>query len=99
MAQTKRKAENPAQKVTVKPVPQGKYVLPFNKSNYRLTLIGLAIIILGLILMVGGGSDDPNVYNPDIFSFQRLTLAPLLMVAGFIVEIFAIMRKPKEQQE
>jgi len=68
----------------------------FGKENYRLMLIGLALIALGFILMIGGGSDDPNVFNPDIFSFRRITLAPILVLAGFVVEIFAIMKKPKD---
>jgi hypothetical protein len=46
--------------------------------------------------MIGGGSDDPNVFNPDIFSFRRITLAPLLVLAGYIIEIIAIMRKPRD---
>ena len=59
-------------------------------------LVGLVLIIAGFLLMIGGGSKDPKVFNPDIFSFRRLTLAPILILAGYIVEIFAIMRKPKE---
>jgi hypothetical protein len=68
----------------------------FSKDNYRIMFIGLAFIILGFILMIGGGSKDPNVFNPAIFDFQRLTLAPILVMAGYVIEIFAIMRKPKD---
>ncbi len=68
----------------------------FARKNYKLLLIGLAFIILGFILMVGGGSDDPKVFNEDIFSFQRITLAPILIVAGYVIEIFAIMKRPKD---
>jgi hypothetical protein len=68
----------------------------FGKENYRLMLIGLALIAIGFILMIGGGSKDPSQFNPDIFNFQRLTLAPILILAGFVVEIFAIMKKPKD---
>jgi hypothetical protein len=68
----------------------------FNKTNYKIMFIGLACIILGFILMIGGGSKDPNVFNPAIFDFQRLTLAPLLIVAGYVIEIVAIMKKPKD---
>jgi hypothetical protein len=68
----------------------------FTKENYRLMLIGLALMALGFILMIGGGSKDPNVFSPDIFSFQRITLAPVLILAGFVVEIFAIMKKSKD---
>lgn len=71
----------------------------FGKLNYRLLLIGLAFLLLGYILMIGGGSDDPNVFSPALFDFQRLTLAPLLLIIGFVIEIFAIMKKPKESQQ
>ena len=69
----------------------------FGKDNYRLLLIGLGVIVLGFILMIGGGSDDPNKFNDAIFDFQRLTLAPLLILGGYVIEIFAIMKKPKHQ--
>ena len=66
------------------------------KENYILLLIGFAVIVLGFILMIGGKSPDPNVFNEDeIFSFRRITLAPLVVLAGFIFEIWAIMKKPK----
>lgn len=67
----------------------------FGRENYRLMLIGLVFIIVGFLLMIGGGSDDPNVFNPEIFNFRRLTLAPILILAGYAIEIFAIMKKPK----
>jgi len=57
--------------------------------------IGIAIIIVGFILMSGGKSDDPNVFNPEIFSFRRITLAPLVLLFGFIFEIYAIMKKTR----
>ena len=64
-------------------VPDKELQFAFGKENYRLMLIGLAVIALGFILMVGGGSDDPNVFNEGMFNFQRLTLAPLLILAGY----------------
>ena len=67
----------------------------FTKQNYALLLTGIALICAGLLLMIGGGSDDPTVFSDKIFDSQRLTLAPVLIAAGFIVEIFAIMHKPK----
>mgnify|MGYP001267067829 FL=1 len=67
----------------------------FTKQNYILLLVGIALICVGLLLMIGGGSDDPTVFSDKIFDSQRLTLAPILIAAGFIVEIFAIMHKPK----
>ncbi len=65
------------------------------KENYRLMAIGFAVIVIGFILMTGGGSDDPNVFNPEIFSFRRITLAPVVLLFGFIFEIYAIMKRPK----
>ena len=76
------------------PVKTGDFA--FNKDNYRIMFVGLAFIILGFILMIGGGSKDPNVFNPAIFNFQRLTLAPILILAGYVIEIVAIMKKPKD---
>jgi len=67
----------------------------FTKQNYILLLVGIALICVGLLLMIGGGSDDPTVFSDKIFDSQRLTIAPLLIALGFIVEIFAIIYKPK----
>ena len=68
----------------------------FGRQNYKLLFIGLALILVGFLLMIGGGSDDPNVFSDKIFDFRRLTLAPILILAGYVVEIFAIMKKPKD---
>ena len=65
----------------------------FKKKNYILLIIGLVLILAGIFLMMGGESEDPNVFSEDIFNFQRLTLAPILIVSGFVLEIFAIMLK------
>jgi uncharacterized SAM-binding protein YcdF (DUF218 family) len=68
------------------------------KENLKLMLIGLVIIILGFALMTGGRTTDPNVFDKDvIFSFRRITLAPLVVVFGFLFEIYAIMKKPKSK--
>jgi len=68
----------------------------FTKENYKWMLIGLAILALGFFLMAGGKSPDPNVFNDkDIYSPMRITVAPILIIAGLLVEIFAIMKKPK----
>ena len=64
------------------------------KENYRLLLIGFAIIVVGFILMVGGKTTDPNVFNPEVFSFRRITLAPIVVLLGFLFEIYAIMKRP-----
>jgi len=65
------------------------------KTNYILMAIGFVVVVLGFILMSGGASETPEKFNPDIFSFRRITLAPMLVLAGFIFEIYAIMKKPK----
>ena len=70
--------------------------LPFAKMNYILVLVGVALIALGMILMIGGGSSDPDVFNPKMFNFQRLTLSPILILLGFVVEIVAIFWKKKK---
>ena len=68
----------------------------FTKKNYILLIVGLAFIASGLILMIGGGSEDPTKFSADIFDFQRLTLAPILLAIGFVIEIFAVMYKGKD---
>ncbi|CAM1342514.1 DUF3098 domain-containing protein [Tenacibaculum amylolyticum] len=68
----------------------------FGKRNYLIMLIGLAVIALGFILMSGGGSDDPNVFNPDIYSWRRIRLAPTLVIIGLGIEIYAILASPKK---
>jgi hypothetical protein len=81
------------------PAPRQQAPL-FGKENYRLMLVGLVLIALGLILMGGGKSKDPNVFNPkEIYSFTRITLAPILILGGFVVEIFAIFRKDKKESQ
>ncbi len=67
----------------------------FGRENYILLLVGLAFIIVGFILMSGGGSEDPKTFNPEVFSARRITVAPIVVLIGFIIEIFAIMYKPK----
>lgn len=69
----------------------------FGKENFTWMLIGLVIMAIGFFLMAGGKSADPTKFNDnEIYSFTRITLAPFLIIAGFVVEIFAIMKKPKE---
>lgn len=69
------------------------------KENYKILLAGIALIALGYILMIGGGSDDPNVFNPEIFGTQRIVVAPVVCLIGFVTIIVAIMRKPKKKAE
>jgi len=67
----------------------------FNKKNYMLMGIGILLLIIGFALLAGGGSTDPNVFNPEIFNSQRLIVAPLFMLSGFVLEIYAIMYRKK----
>ncbi len=76
-----------------------KLVFAFNKTNYTLIIAGLLILIVGFLLMIGGGSDDPDVFSDALFGFRRLTLAPILILLGYIVEIFAIMYRPKQKND
>jgi hypothetical protein len=68
----------------------------FDKRNYLLFAVGALLIVVGFVLMGGGGSDDPNVFNPEIFSSTRISVAPILVLSGFVVNVFAIMLKPKQ---
>lgn len=72
---------------------QEKKQMPFNRDNYKWVLIGLVVLLLGFILMIGGGSDNPDVFNEGMFNFRRLTLAPILILVGFGIEFYAIMKK------
>ena len=75
-------------------VESGKFAIPY--TNLRLILIGLGLMVLGYILMIGGGTDDPNIFTGDaMFSFRRIVISPLLILAGIVVEIVGIMYKPK----
>ncbi len=69
--------------------------LAFGKVNYILMAAGIIVLAIGYILLAGGGSDDPNVFNPAMFDTRRLYVAPILIVLGFVVEIVAIMYKKK----
>jgi hypothetical protein len=72
-----------------------KKKLLFGKRNYKFMLIGIFFIALGFILMSGGGSEDPNIFNVEIYSFRRIRLAPMLVILGFIIEVYAILTKPE----
>jgi len=74
--------------------------LLFDKRNYLLMIGGVVLIILGMVVMSGGGSTDPKVFNgEELFSAQRLTVAPIMILLGFAVEVVAIMLKPKQKTE
>ncbi len=68
----------------------------FGKKNYIIMLIGLVTIILGFVLMAGGGSDNPNVFNEEIYNWRRIRLAPTLVIIGLGIEIYAILANPKK---
>jgi hypothetical protein len=69
----------------------------FGKENYKILIIGVVIVVIGYCLMVGGGSDDPTKFNAnEIFSFRRITLSPIVILTGFVVVLFAIMKKSRE---
>lgn len=74
---------------------ENKQQFLFSKKNYTLLLVGIVLNILGFVLMSGGGSDDPNIFNPEIFSAQRITLAPILVFVGYAFVFWAILKKNK----
>lgn len=77
---------------------ENKVEFLYNKESYILMVAGVVIILIGFMLMAGGASEDPNVFNPDeVYSFRRITLAPIVVLLGFILEIYAIMKKPKSK--
>lgn len=73
-----------------------KNQLLFGKKNYLIMIVGILFIAVGFILMAGGGSDDPQVFNEEIYNFQRIRLAPTLVLIGFAIEIYAIFASPKK---
>ena len=79
---------------------QGPSGFAFGKENYRIMIAGVVIILIGMLLMIGGGTDDPNTFNGDeLFSFRRITLSPIVILIGFVVVLVAIMRKPKSEDD
>ncbi len=72
-----------------------KSFIYFGRLNYIFLLCGLGFLFIGFLLMIGGGSKDPNVFNNDIFNFQRLTLSPILLLIGYAFALVSIMIKPK----
>jgi hypothetical protein len=73
-----------------------KHEFLFEKINYTILLIGIGVIALGFILMAGGGSEDPNVFNEEIFNFRRIRLAPTTVLIGFGITVYAILKNPKK---
>lgn len=71
----------------------------FGKTNYIIMIVGVVLLLLGYILLAGGGSDDPNVFNPEMFNGRRLYAAPIFIILGLVTEIVAIMYRPKNRTE
>ncbi|MBR1549996.1 MAG: DUF3098 domain-containing protein [Bacteroidales bacterium] len=85
-------------KTAIQQEENGKHFqFAFGRINYILMIAGLVVLALGYILLSGGGSDDPNTFNPAMFDTRRLVVAPILIVLGFVVEIVAIMYKGKKE--
>lgn len=70
----------------------------FDKTNYMLLAIGMAVVVMGFLLMSGAGSTE-TAYNPDIFSARRIKVAPLVCLVGFVSMIYAVVRRPKDKEE
>ncbi len=70
--------------------------MALGRRNYVLMLIGLGVVVVGFLLMSGGGSDEAAVFNEAMFNFRRVTLAPIVVIAGFALEVWAIMWRPKK---
>jgi hypothetical protein len=77
---------------------ENKHEFLFEKINYKILLIGIGVIALGFILMSGGGSDDPNVFNESVFDFRRIRLAPTTVLIGFGITVYAIMKNSKKEK-
>lgn len=71
--------------------------MALSKKNYVLMLAGFAVIVLGFVLMTGGGSENPDEFNYEMFNFRRITLAPILVLGGFAFEIFAVMKRFRKE--
>jgi hypothetical protein len=76
--------------------PQEKTTFAFGKENYKLMIIGVVVVAVGMLLMSGGASDDPNKMSDEIFDFRRLTLAPIVIIGGYVVVLLSVIKKSKE---
>ena len=71
----------------------------FDRDNYKWMLIGVAVMLLGWLLMAGGASKDPNIFNKnEVYSTMRITIAPIVIVAGLVIEVYALLKSPKNTQ-
>jgi fumarate reductase subunit D len=85
--------------MSAKNTKKDKVNFALGPENYKLLAIGFAIIVLGFLLMLGGKAESPEEFSKDIFSFRRITLAPIVVLAGFVFEIWAIMKRPKDPEK
>ncbi len=76
--------------------PENKKLL-FKKKNYLISIIGIIFIIIGYVMMSGGGSNDPNIFNDEIYNFKRIKIAPMLVVVGLGIQVYAILISDKKQ--
>ncbi|MCP4884410.1 MAG: DUF3098 domain-containing protein [Flavobacteriales bacterium] len=75
---------------------QGEFL--FGKKNYMILIVGAAVILIGFALMLGGGSDDPNIFNEELYNFRRIRLAPTIVLIGLAIEVYAIMANPGKSE-
>ena len=78
-------------------ITEGEFL--FGKKNYLIMIAGAAVILIGFALMLGGGSDDPAVFNEEIYNFQRIRLAPTVVLIGLAIEVYAIMANPGQEKK
>lgn len=90
--------KTPSQSTSRRDVPAAPASFAFGKENYIIMVAGVVVLIIGYLLMVGGGAETPNEFNPEIFSTQRITIAPVTLLIGFGIVLFGIMKKPKTQE-
>jgi hypothetical protein len=95
--ESKSKAARNEEQPLVEDNVQPSFEFIFKKKNYVWMVIGLVVIALGFALMAGGGTEDPAVFNEDIFSWRRIRLAPMLVLAGFGIEMYAILLNPDKK--
>jgi len=82
-----------------KKMTEKKSEMALEKQNYRLLAIAFIIVVIGFLLMTGSSNEDPQIFNEDIYSFRRITLAPLVVLFGFLFGIYAIMKKPADAKK
>jgi len=88
--------EKPKSTTKAAPTAPEKATFAFGKENYKMMIIGVVIVAIGMLLMVGGASDDPSKMSEEIFDFRRLTLAPIVIIGGYVVVLLSIIKKSKE---